>query len=505
MTQLRRSFPVLSLVLLGGCVSRQSVGLSANIQTSNVAVQLGTQGKTDLLFMIDNSPSMDAMQAELRAHIGDLMAQLAGLNKGKTLDLHVGVVTSDYGAGDVPAGPCQASPGGQRGHLQAIGAAADAGCKAPVGAPYVAYHVDDQGVVTSNLPPGQDLLTTFTCMASVGAAGCGFEHQLESVYAALKNPDQASQFLRPTALLAVVFLTNEDDGSADPSAVFYEPNNDPLTYGAYDTFRQTRFAVECGGMPIPYGNGMVGNLTGCDGTSMPATADVLHWALPSSKYIDFFTKPLAAGGIKADPSSVLLFAIDGPDTPVQTILANNNSGLGLQDGGASPTYTDCSSIGGSCVERLQHSCQNHVNPAFFADPPLRINAVVNSVQTHSVASICGSDLDAQPDFTTVLQSLGKLISAQISPGCIPAPLTSTTAPDCVVEDVTTSIDGKQTEVAIPSCMQLPGADACWKVEQKDLCTGISPDGVGITIVRTKPADPNTFATVECSTVATPAQ
>ncbi len=61
-------------------------------------------------------------------------------------------------------------------------------------------------------------------MASVGALGCGFEHQLESVYAALNKTNALSNgngpngdFLRADAVLAVVFVTNEDDASADPA------------------------------------------------------------------------------------------------------------------------------------------------------------------------------------------------------------------------------------------------------------------------------------------------
>ena len=82
---------------------------------------------------------------------------------------------------------CGASPGTGAGKLQALGAAAAPSCKAPVGANYIKYAFKPGGADVHNLPANQDLAQTFNCMASVGANGCGFEHQLESVYAALHN------------------------------------------------------------------------------------------------------------------------------------------------------------------------------------------------------------------------------------------------------------------------------------------------------------------------------
>src|SRR5262249_33782229 len=152
----------------------------------------------------DNSVSMDAMQSELRARFGDFLSVFDDLAAhGIYADLHIGVVTSDYGAGDKakPLG-CDASPGGQRGLLQPVGALAPSGCLGPTGARYLAYAYGADGA-THNLPVGQTLAQTFTCMASVGSQGCGFEHQLESVYAALHNTVENAGFVRDDALLAV--------------------------------------------------------------------------------------------------------------------------------------------------------------------------------------------------------------------------------------------------------------------------------------------------------------
>ena len=103
------------------CTTRQSIGVPTGLSQADVPVSMRTNGKVDLLFMIDDSSSMDPMQLELRSHFGELITELSGIGGGAPIDLHVGVVTSNYGAGDVAepgataTSGCQASPGGTRG------------------------------------------------------------------------------------------------------------------------------------------------------------------------------------------------------------------------------------------------------------------------------------------------------------------------------------------------------------------------------------------------------
>ena len=469
------------------------------VQDTPVRVPQNEQNQIDVLFMVDNSPSMDAMQTELKARFSDFFQVFQDLaTAGTYADLHIGVVTSDYGAGDTAGGGCQASPGGQNGILQAKGAAADASCQVPMNnQPYIEYAFNKSGTPTSNLPAGQDLVPTFTCMASVGAGGCGFEHQLESVLQALKNTKENAGFLRPQALLAVVFVTNEDDGSAAPQVKFYESTADVGTYGAYDTYRQTQYAVYCGNNPIPYGTPMpLSNCTAAPNLS-PAAPPTLAYDI--SRYTNLFTQPSSLGGVKSTADDVVLFAIDGPETPVSTALITSGTGLGTAP---NPSYVPCGALGTGCVQRLNHVCQNNVSPAFFADPSVRLNAVVNSAKFKQTSSICGDDLNMAPDFTSALEALGKLISSQISPGCIPAKLTDLNNPQCIVEDVTDNPDGTTTITSIPACSASNGKFPCWTIAPNSLCSSISPEGVGISISRNGQAAPaNTNASVECSTIA----
>ena len=492
----------LALIPLFACMSPPVESPRTTVtQETNVRVEQNIKNKVDVLFMVDNSSSMDPMQLELRSKFGQffqVFEQLAA--SGTYADMHIGVVTSDYGAGDAPGGGCDPSPGGQKGILQTLPSPKatnpPAGCQPPQGAPYISYAFGAGGP-TTNLPNGTDataLVNEFTCMASVGAMGCGFEHQLEAVYAALRNQNENKGFLRSDALLTVVFVTNEDDGSAPPTAKFYEQNSDPTgtsMIGQYTTYRQTRFAVDCGGMQIPYGMPLT-NLMGCAAAPNPMNTDP-YTAYDISRYINFFTLPAAQGGVKVDPQDVILVGIDGPESPVSTILEDPSMG--------NTPYHACPSpmLSQNCIEALQHSCENIVQPGFFADPGVRLNAVINSVANHKITSICGENLNQTPDFTNAMQQLGQLISSQIGPGCLNSPVANRPdgTPDCVVNDVTANPDGTSSTVEIASCAENGNVPPCWQLN--DLLGQYQTQGCG----PTAPEPPSCKLPATCQPVVNP--
>src|SRR5262249_17054929 len=128
----------------------------------------------------------------------------------------------------------------------------------------------DQASGVTNLPPGQDLAATFACMASVGDKGCGFEQPLEAAYRALHDPPpENAGFLRSEAILAVIYVTDEDDCSAPPDSTLFDPARVD-TYGALLSYRCTQFGVQCGNPPAPppYGSSE-GPLTGCAAAPNP--------------------------------------------------------------------------------------------------------------------------------------------------------------------------------------------------------------------------------------------
>jgi hypothetical protein len=481
-------------------------------QQTAVNVDQSTQREVDLLFMIDDSSSMLAMQTELKAKIDQLLAvfdQLARPTDGKDakfVDLHIGVVTSDFGAGtgDHPTaaqptgcggcGPSGSGPGGPGtgGHLIALGKEHDPGCAAPVGVPFIKFDFDPKNASANNLPTGQDLKTTFRCMASVGAGGCGFEHQLESVYAALHNNVDNAGFLRDDAVLAVVLVTNEDDGSAPPDSSFYDLCD--ASAGPHNTFRQTMYGVECGDPPA--------QVAAMSSLGRPLTCQPLPNANPStsareydvSRYVNYFTATKQAGGVKDHPQEdVILFALDAPTTPftIANAIANGDG-----------TQSDCDPATNSqCGVVLKHSCVNQAQPGFFGDPPVRIHAVVDAVAQagHAAeAPICGDDLTQPPDYTKALQTIGQLITTRPPDGCVDGLFADVDNPDCVVEDLPPG--GKPVE--IERCDKLPANTfPCWHLKPSTDCKN-SPQHVGVTIERNgvQPAQ-GTRANVYCETLA----
>src|SRR5262249_9469785 len=99
-----------------------------------------------------------------------------------------------------------------------------------------------------------DIATVFSCIAQVGASGCGLEHQLAAVRAAfgdpamnLPAPPGNQGFLRDNAFLAIIWITNEDDCSVPPNSQLFAPTFDMLPLG----FRCTEYGIRCGGQRPP--------------------------------------------------------------------------------------------------------------------------------------------------------------------------------------------------------------------------------------------------------------
>lgn len=133
--------------------------------------------KVDLLFVVDDSCSMDEEQALLGARFSAFL----DLAQEETIDYHVAVTTTDLG------------PGGAGGAF--------------VGSP---------PVITPRTP---DPAAAFAANAMVGLSGADLEQGLAAARAALSPPligGPNAGFLRPDASLGVIFVSDEDDQSAGP-------------------------------------------------------------------------------------------------------------------------------------------------------------------------------------------------------------------------------------------------------------------------------------------------
>ncbi len=173
----------------------------------------------DLVFMIDNSPSMAPKQEKLRENFPRLISALENPIDGSLPDLRVAIIDSDLGThGAYDNGSCgpktlgsSTSLYGDMGRFQMIGAKA---CGVTSTDALWLEYTKGQPVNFSG-----DIATVFACLASnLGTLGCGEEHQLQAFEYALvgKNIGNETQqnMLRPNANLGLVFLSDEDDCSA---------------------------------------------------------------------------------------------------------------------------------------------------------------------------------------------------------------------------------------------------------------------------------------------------
>ena len=233
--------------------------------------------------MIDNSPSMDPKQQALANNFPKMIAALEKLHGGLP-DVHIGVVSSNMGAGNGAMGGNCGNGLGDRGLLWgndpndmtasvADGSAAatdpnqpliTSGCGLNIGQRWIEDIQDPNGTgrirnySTANNLQLQDV---FSCLAkAVGVRGCGQEHQLQATRVALIPQtginDANRGFLRDNAKLAIVLITDEDDCSASNVNSQNDDMFNMQTPGKRDVGDTTslRCAARghlCGGQPIP--------------------------------------------------------------------------------------------------------------------------------------------------------------------------------------------------------------------------------------------------------------
>ena len=233
----------LAASLAAGCIADRVVTVDArapadslgSTRTSESYIQ--GQSKLDVLFVIDNTTGMPAVQDALIAGIGGFIDRL----ELARAQWRIGVISSDLGISPF-SGPGCMSLGGDGAALQNL--ARIPGCTPPT-----ARYITRTNVA--------DPRAAFACIARLGDAGCGFEQPLAAALKAIdpqRMPAVNQGFLRDDALLMVVVVSNEDDCSAAQSAL-YDP--DDLSYGPWTSYRCFAHGITCQGGVGP------GGLTGC--------------------------------------------------------------------------------------------------------------------------------------------------------------------------------------------------------------------------------------------------
>jgi hypothetical protein len=416
-------------LVLVGCVDREvsTVAPGPAIQVGHVVES--TRPNLDLLFVIDNSGSMKEEQQSLAANFPRFIQIIDDANQetGRP-NLHVGVISPDLGGSGVDS---QCTGNGDGGNLLAQ-PRVRTDCSGPSGRYFIDYANPDGSRVTNY--PGT-LAESFSCVAELGTDGCGFEQPLEALRRSLDNPVNDG-FFRKDSLLAVIFITDEDDCSMTDLALMapaecadpFDPDSCPL--GPLSSFRCFEFGTECEQSDLR----SPGIKSGCG----PAE-DSPHMQ-----------------GLEAVASAVR--AVKDPDRVFMAAIAGTLGDAVVEVGGPmadSPALAPaCSSSSGEAAS------------------PYRLASFLGMFPNQDLRSICDADLGP------ALDSLAQAIGVQLGNECIPgsvelSPEQPGIEVECSVSDVI--FDGvADTEVALPRCddADAPASSGnlpCWSPEIEPSC------------------------------------
>lgn len=414
---------------------RQALANCFSLQ-SNTATPAKVQKDVDILFLIDNSRSMTPKQRALAKNIPKFIRKIETFGA----NYHVAVATSDVGSTkDISAiwqmpdqaecntfkgddGQMQIRPCTSRTNVSAEAKNACAElCNKPAfanammltndGLPFIKNIEGKTNVPLdmvldpmTNKMVDQGAITAFQCAALVGDRGCGMESPLEGAKRALDGHLAAqSEFRRPNASLAVIFITDEDDcsvqmarreeaGPPDTDCSTPDPN---ASWRCFNTdYRCVARSMQCD-QPM----NTQGEKTNCK--ERPDS-----FLEPVKKYYDFFskqTKPgkLVVSGIWTLPSTEKA----GKLVVQRSALGSNSAALELAGGanascrytGADPMFSD---VFGNAQRRLS---------AFAQLFPKTIDGLPFLTEK----SIC--DIDG---YEAALEEIRKQIEKTLEPNCL---------------------------------------------------------------------------------------
>jgi hypothetical protein len=186
-------------------------------QTADDGIPMGDEcAKVDVLYVIDNSPSMYEEQQTLIANCGNVVADMQA-SLGEVDSYHIGVITSDDyqdggwiddGANTVNAQALECQ------HLGGLVVQAHSGMCKPF--------ADGNNFITEN----DNLATKFECIANVGEDGDSDEYMGDALIALLAEGQQNTgcnaNFIRNDAMLVIVMLTDENDSSGTNEGQWFQ-------------------------------------------------------------------------------------------------------------------------------------------------------------------------------------------------------------------------------------------------------------------------------------------
>ncbi len=322
----------------------------------------------DVLFVLDNAASGQDNQTALLASFANFVTAIDASSTARP-NLHLGVVSSTVkiGSQDVTSyGSACVDAVGDNGLLHNTAGGAPAGCTGPNGR-FISDIAQPDGTRQTNYTG--TLQDTFSCIADIGSGGCDFVSSLEGMKRALDgtNPENTG-FLRDDAVLGIVFLSPDDDGSIkDPS--FLDPAQ------GIGSFVDVPLAAYTCDQPIS--STTAGTYTDCAPTTGGYVQDTAF-------YTSFLTS-------LKDPSLLRIAVIGG----------------GTQDGGPpSSTITTAAQ-----PLALQPACTATINGnVASAAPAIRLYDFMSQLGNHGLwQTVCTGDYS--PALTAIASSLTGALTA----------------------------------------------------------------------------------------------
>ena len=464
------------------------------------------QTAADMVWIVDQSGSMRDNQVNLMrsapALFEALVSPMTDPRDGRRLvaltSLHFGVLSDDLGTPGSMVPACADSEVGDDGRLNPIrnGPAIRFHQPWTHAAPgirparcenrrdqypnFLRFHVGDDIAAW-----GEDV----TCNALLGVAGCGLEQQLEATYRGLVLRDATSRresnqgFLRDDAVLAMLVLSDEEDGSvrdcryreaSDPDGVC-PPDGSGSRLGIFDSTDPTWASADLNLRFYMY---------------RPGSAQDAMW--PLDRYID--PRDLSRGfpGLKpGHPERVIFGGILGvplelprvegardPDDPRsidwERLLGRSPDGVDglVTDSAEGPVSMRQGNADRNCATRVVPACRREgstYDPAacdttrqYFAWPARRIAEVARRFAALNgnamIDSICRNS------YHDALQRFARTIRRRLVPaGCLPRPVTD--ARECVVRErlpatVPASIGCTAARGRVPGPRDAAGRETC---------------------------------------------
>jgi hypothetical protein len=439
------------LVLCTACSTEGSLGHTGPTDGRTQVALVGATASQDLdlLFVIDDSPGMLEIQQAFIGAFPSFIAALAQLPDGLP-NMHIGVISSDMGTTSMLDPLPAPSIGSGAGMCTGTGKNGVLLTSAAVTGSFISDVAGTTGRTTNYTGT---LAEAFTSIASLGAAGCGFEQPLHAAETALLDRGENTGFLRPDADLAVILVSNEDDCSVARTTIF---GADTSTLGPLQSFRCTRFGVTCeqGGRTTDEMN-QIGAKGNCHGNESVA-------------YVTSVREHTAAlKTLKADPRRMLFAAISSEASALEVELRTPPGG-------------------GTAIPSLRARCggdpADEENPFNAIAPAVRLTDTAKGFPRARVTAMCNGGMSAS------LTDVAREVRGLLGDACLTRDIALPA--DCEAFDTRT--DGSRTP--LPRCGAGASSD-CWQLVGDPGCLG---QGQRLRVNRAVPAAPDVMVSLRCT-------